>query len=111
MIDYTNRMVILATLPGEERDVVIGIGQYEVNRDKYTADIALAVRDDYQNQGVGSELLSYLTQLARKNGLLGFTAEVLAENKRVFRLFEKMGFEAEKVNDAGIYYMKLSFRT
>ncbi|MGB9902549.1 GNAT family N-acetyltransferase [Methanothrix sp.] len=111
MIDYTNKMVILATLPGKERDVVIGIGQYEVNRDKYTADIALAVRDDYQNHGVGSELLSYLTQLARKSGLLGFTAEVLAENNRVFRLFEKMGFEVEKVNDAGIYYMKLKFRS
>ncbi|WP_369425387.1 GNAT family N-acetyltransferase [Methanothrix sp.] len=111
MIDYTNRMVILATLPGRERDVVIGMGQYEINKDKYTADIALAVRDDYQNQGVGSELLSYLTQLARKSGLLGFTAEVLAENNRVFRLFEKMGFEVEKINDAGIYYMKLRFRT
>ncbi len=111
MIDYTSKMVILATLPGKEKDLVIGIGQYEVNKDRYTADIALAVRDEYQNQGVGTELLSYLTHLARRNGLLGFTAEVLAENDRVFKLFEKMGFGVDKVNDGGIYYMKLMFKT
>ena len=37
----------------------------------YTADVALVVRDDCQNKGIGAELLSYLTYLAKKQGLLG----------------------------------------
>jgi GNAT superfamily N-acetyltransferase len=47
------------------------------------------VKDDYQHRGIGTELLSYLTYLAKREGLLGFTAEVLAENRPMLNLFEK----------------------
>ena len=33
-------------------------------------EIALVIRDDYQDKGIGTELLSYLTYLAKRNGLL-----------------------------------------
>jgi RimJ/RimL family protein N-acetyltransferase len=54
---------------------------------------------------LGLELISYLTYLAKRKGLLGFTAEVLAENEPVFRLFSRMGFEVEKRNESGVYEM------
>ena len=41
-----------------------------------TAEVAQVVKDEYQNIGVGHELLAYLTHLARKRGTLAFTAEV-----------------------------------
>ena len=52
--------------------------------------VSFAVRDDYHNKGVGSELLSYLTVLAKREGLQGFTAEVLVENMPMLHVFEKM---------------------
>jgi ribosomal protein S18 acetylase RimI-like enzyme len=75
-----------------------------------TADIALAVRDQYQNQGLGIELIRYLTYLAKRKGLLGFTAEVLVGNQPVFKLFDKMGFDVQKRNEFGVYEMKLWFK-
>ena len=81
-----------------------------MNKDIYTAEVALVVKDGYQNMGVGRELLSYLSHLARKRGLLGFTAEVLIENKPMLDLFESMGFEMEKRRSEGAYEMKLMFR-
>ena len=39
--------------------------------------------------GVGRELLSYLRNIAEKQGLLGFTAEVLLENTRMQNLWKK----------------------
>ena len=65
--------------------------------------------DRYQNQGLGIELISYLTYLAKRKGLLGFSAEVLAGNDPVFRLFDRMGFDIQKRNEFGIYEMKLLF--
>jgi ribosomal protein S18 acetylase RimI-like enzyme len=59
---------------------------------------------------VGTELLAYLILLARRQGLLGFTAEVLAENKSMIRLFEAMGFETEKRHEEGVYEMRMWFR-
>lgn len=110
VIDYTKEMVILATLKEEEKETVIGMGQYVLNEGTRTADIALVVRDDYQNQGVGSKIVSYLAYLARRQGILGFTAEVLPDNVQILRLVEKVGFDLKKTFAAGVYMLKVGFR-
>ena len=110
VIDYTQRMTILAVLGESGKETIAGVGQYSLNRDMNTADIALAVRDKYQNQGLGIELIRYLTYLAKRKGLLGFTAEVLVGNQPVFKLFDKMGFDVQKRNEFGVYEMKLWFK-
>ena len=66
IIDYTKEMVILAVLKKEEKEEVIGMGQYGIDETTHTAEVAFAVRDEYQNQGVGSEILAYLTFLAKR---------------------------------------------
>jgi acyl-CoA hydrolase/GNAT superfamily N-acetyltransferase len=110
VIDYTREMVILAILDEDARRVVVGLGEYYVEEDGLTANVAFAVRDRYQNQGVGSELLAYLTQLARKQGLLGFTAEVLKENEPMLRVFEKMRFPIETSAAAECYELRISLK-
>lgn len=110
VIDYTRDMVILAVNTIEEIDEVIGIGQYSIDEVSHTADVAFAVRDDWQGKGIGTELLKYLTRLAKKRGLLGFTADVLADNWGMLRVFNKMGFDMEKHFDAGVYELKMMFK-
>jgi len=111
IIDYTKELVILAILHEHKaKEEIIGVGQYAINENTHTAEVAFVVRDDYQNQGIGKELLTYLTQLAMRQGLLGFTAEVLFENQPMLHLFEKMGFDIERRSSAGVYELKLVFR-
>lgn len=109
-IDYTKEMIILAVTEHDGKEAVTGIGQYYIDETTHMAEVAFVVRDDYQGRGIGAELLSYLTFLARKNGLHGFTAEVLIDNKPMVQLFEKMGFIIEKRAEAGVYELKMSFR-
>ena len=109
-VDYFTKMVLVAVTEREGRELICGLGQYGMNRDTYTADVALVVRDDCQKKGVAGEMLAYLTFLAKRQGLLGFTAEVLAGNEPVFRLFRKMGFDVSKRNEEGVYEMKAMFR-
>ncbi len=110
IIDYTKEMVILAVLKKGEKEEVIGMGQYSIDESTHTAEVAFAIRDEYQNKGVGSEILAYLTFLAKRQGLLGFTAEVLMENQPMLHLFEKMGFDIEKRSTTGVYELKMGFR-
>ncbi len=109
-IDYTREMVILAVLGTEDQEEVVGIGQYAINEGMHTAEVALVVRDDYQNRGIGTELLSHLTSLAKRRGLLGFTAEVLPENTAMMHLFEKRGFAIERMVQEGTCELKMRFR-
>ncbi len=110
VIDYTKEMTILATVKEEEKEKIVGVGQYGINETTHTAEAAFVVRDNYQNKGIGKELLSYLTYLAKKQGLLGFTAEVLAENEPMLHLFEEMGFDVDKRRERGVYEMRMAFR-
>lgn len=110
VVDYANSMMILAIVEGDSRETIAAIGQYEINKMMHTAEVALVVKDEYQNMGVGHDLLIYLTRLARRRGLLGFTAEVLVENKPMLNLFKHMGFDTEKRSEDGVYEMHMTLR-
>ena len=110
VIDYDRTLEILAIIKENERDVIVGVGQYGIDENTHAAEIAFVVNDDYQNKGVGRELLAYLTFLAKKQGLLGFTAEVLEENKPMLHLFETMGFDVDKRTSDGICELRMVFR-
>jgi acyl-CoA hydrolase/RimJ/RimL family protein N-acetyltransferase len=110
VIDYTKEMAIVATIGDEENQEIIGVGRYFIDESKHSAEVAFAVRDEYHKKGIGTELLAYLTYLAKRQGLLGFTAEVLAENTPMLHVFENGGFDIAKHNIAGIYEMTMAFK-
>ena len=110
IIDYTKEMVILAVKQEAEKETVIGVAQYGIDEFSHTAEAAFVVRDDYQNKGIGTILVQYITTLAKRAGLLGFTAEVLIENSAMLHLFEKMGFDMQKRSSSGVYELKMAFR-
>lgn len=110
VVDYTRRMVILAVIEEGRKEKVVGVGEYSINEGSHTAEIAVAVLDAYQNKGIGTELVRYLTHLARKQGLLGFTAEVLQENKPMLHIFKKMGFDIQSSQEDGVYELRMWFR-
>ena len=110
VIDYSNEIVILAVIQTEETEEIVGVGQYSIFESTHTAEVAFAVKDTYQNRDIGSELLRYLTYLAHRQGLLGFTAEVLVENKPMLHVFEKAGFDMQRRIDSGVYELQMMFR-
>lgn len=110
VIDYTREMEILAIKKEAEKEVVVGIGQYIIEEAKHTAEVALVVRDDFQNKGIGGEMLFYLAHLAIKQGLLGFTAEVMTNNVPMLRLLKKMSFDTEMLCREGVYSLRIWFR-
>jgi len=109
VIDYTSEIILLAFTQEKGGEELVGVGQYAIIGETHTADVAFVVRDDHQEQGIGRELLRYLTLLAKKQGLLGFTADVLISNARMMSLFETMGFDVQKHIEDGMYEMKMTF--
>ncbi|MBC8461675.1 MAG: GNAT family N-acetyltransferase, partial [Deltaproteobacteria bacterium] len=110
IIDYTKEMAILAVIKQEQKEGIVGVGQYFIDEPTHTAEVALAVRDDYQNKGIGTELLSYLTYLVKRQGILGFTGEMLMENVPMLHLLKKMGLDIEKRSAEGVYELNMAFR-
>jgi acyl-CoA hydrolase/RimJ/RimL family protein N-acetyltransferase len=110
VIDYTKQMVMLAVVEEKGKEIVAGVAQYRGREGSHTAEVAIVVKDEYQNQAIGIELLEHLTRTARRQGLLAFSAEVLRENRAMLHLFEKMGFVIEREILPDAYSLRLGFR-
>ena len=108
-IDYRKEMIILALLNDSGIEEVVGMGEYRITGKSLIADIALTVRDDFQYLGIGRKMFSYLTQLARNEGILGFTADVLADNTSLNNMSENIGIEIEKKISYGICNLRMLF--
>jgi acyl-CoA hydrolase/GNAT superfamily N-acetyltransferase len=110
VIDYTKEVLLIVSMVDQDTQQIAAVGQYGIDDHSHTAEVAFAVRDDKQNRGIGFTLLQYLTYLARRQGLLGFTAEVLADNQPMLHVFEKGGFDMKKKNEGGVYDLVLKFK-
>lgn len=106
VIDYTSELEILAILRHSNREVVVGVGWWYLNNDTQTAEIAFAVDDEHQNQGIGTILLNYLCELGKQQGLTAFLAEVLVNNSVMIHVFNKAGFTID-YTEAGMHTIKL----
>src|SRR6516162_399259 len=70
----------------------VGIARYIRDADDpQAAEIAITIVDDWQGRGLGTELLSRLSDRARQAGIHRFTALVSAENVAVAGLARKLG--------------------
>ena len=86
--------------------MIIGGGRYVLVKPG-KAEVAFAVIDEYQGQGVGAALMRHLTAIAREAGLEQFVAEVLSENIPMLRLFEKCGCNMSTKRDAQVVHVTL----
>jgi GNAT superfamily N-acetyltransferase len=72
-----------------------------------SAEVAFAVIDNYQGQGIGSALMRHLIRLARDAGLKELVAEVLPDNVPMLTVFEKSGLRCNSKPDAGVIHVTL----
>jgi acyl-CoA hydrolase/GNAT superfamily N-acetyltransferase len=92
VVDYRDRMALVAVARQQEHEQIIAIARYERDPATNLAECAFAVRDEWQGHGVGTFLLQYLIRIAMMNGIEGFTALVMADNRRMLRLFQRTGY-------------------
>ncbi|MDZ4199674.1 MAG: acetyl-CoA hydrolase/transferase C-terminal domain-containing protein, partial [Kiritimatiellia bacterium] len=60
-IDHRKDVAIVATVPEADGEAVIAIGRFYLNSKTNMAEVAFVVRDEWQNKGIGTFLLNYLS--------------------------------------------------
>ena len=70
----------------------VGIARYvRTATDPKSAELAIAVVDDWQRMGVGTRLATALSERAQEEGITVFTGLVLAENELMLNLANDLG--------------------
>lgn len=85
--DISERVVMLAIDDLE----VIGVGEYSRTRGQDEAEVAFAVADAHQHEGIATVLLEDLASIAREAGFHRLVAETLAGNNAMQLVFSTVG--------------------
>ena len=91
-------------LPDQPDAPVAGVRYMRV--DPQVAEASLAVRDDMQNQGIGTELLKFLVERAWEAGIRELVASAQRGNRPLWRLLDKVPLRMEYESDGGYTTMR-----
>jgi GNAT superfamily N-acetyltransferase len=109
-IDPLREVVLVATVPAPEGEVIIGAGRYvapAAPAPLHSADVAFVVEEDYHGQGLASALLRHLVEVARDRGIACFEADVLAENPSMLKVFARAGLPLRRRHEGGSLHLWL----
>ena len=107
--DYDEEMALTALIKKEDRELIIAVGRYYLDRSTNMAEIAFIVHDHYQHKGIGTFLFQYLIEIAQKRGIRGFKAEILAENTIMLHVIHKCGYPVQSKLEDNSYAISIIF--
>ena len=105
-IDFVSHVALVVVAEESGEPHIVGGGRYVVV-EPGRAEIAFALVDEYQGQGIGAALMRHLAAIARDAGLKELVAEVLSENRSMLKVFQKSGLNPTTTRDAEVIHVKL----
>jgi len=107
-IDYDREMAFVAMLPvagGPEETV--GVVRAMADPDNEAAEFSVVVRSDMKRMGLATVLLRKIADYCTARGTRRLTGEVLAENRAMLALAERMGFGRRETGEPGVVRIDL----
>ena len=106
-VDFVGHVALAAVLSEGGREVIVGGARYIVTQPG-RAELAFAIDDRHQGQGIATHLIRHLTAIARAAGLRAFVAEVLAENAPMLKVFTRCGLAMTTRRERDIVHVTLA---
>ncbi len=94
-LDYNRELALVAVKEVGDEEIELGVSRYVVNPDGTSCEFALAVADEWQHHGLGSQLMTHLMDAARERGYRSMDGEILADNKKMLDLVRSLGFHIQ----------------
>ncbi|MCJ0824619.1 GNAT family N-acetyltransferase [Luteimonas sp. 50] len=98
-IDYINDVAFIAVVHDDGRDRMVGACRYAVGSDPEQCEVAVAVLDDWQEQGLGTAMMRHLIDVARDRGIKRMVSVDDAGNLEMRDLARYLGFHTKSSDD------------
>ena len=106
-VDYQDVLSIVALVGDPEQQNIIAEARFVKHQNKPFVEVAFVVDETYQKYGIASYLYQMLAKLAKGRGIQAMTADVLASNRAMIKVFEKGNFPVQAKLDQGIYELTI----
>jgi acetyltransferase len=91
-IDYDREMAFVAVVEKNDPPLEVGVARYVTNPDGESCEFAIVVADNWHGKGLARRLMGAIIDSARSDGLKYMDGEFLAENTRMIRFVQSLGF-------------------
>jgi acetyltransferase len=110
--DYDREMALVAEHQNPQTGTrqILGIGRLSKLHGSDAAEFATLVSDRYQYQGLGTELVRRLLQVARQENIKRITSSILADNYGMQRICEKLGFHLEPTSESSVIQAEIALQ-
>jgi len=109
--DFVNYLALVASVGSGSDETLIGGASYTVlpaAGGERAAEVAFTIEEDYHGQGLASQLLAMLAEVARQHGISCFVAEVLAENAAMRSVFDRSGLKPTTTRQDGVIHYRMA---
>lgn len=108
-IDAWTEAALIAVIQDADREHAVGVARLARDKaDEHTAEFAIVIRDDIQQEGVGTLLFDLLLQVAMVRALTTLRGYSLAENYGLIRLVQKVGLPFTRRTSYGETMVEIS---
>jgi ribosomal protein S18 acetylase RimI-like enzyme len=108
-VDFSRTMSIVGIRVEGGKEHIIAEGRYVSDGGSQFADLAFVVDEDYQRIGIASYLYRLLIRIAKENDIKGFTADVLASNRPMIKVFQTGDEEITSKVEDDVYRLTIRF--
>ena len=108
-VGYDQEMAFAAVVGERETERIVGTASYFVDSSTGLADVAYMVDPEWQGAGLASALQARTVDYARRHGVRGFRADVLAENAGMMAVFRRSGLQMEAHIEDGAFEVTMLF--
>ena len=108
-VDYRRNMSIVGVTEEAGREEIIAEGRYSRHQDNSLADTAFVVDEKFVGRGIASFILEMLIKYSGEQGITGFSADVLCDNKAMLKVYEKLPFTVQSKFKSGVYHLTINF--
>jgi GNAT superfamily N-acetyltransferase len=106
-INYETDSALAAVIEEDCRDAIVAVGRYAYDPHEYNTDLALAVRDDWQNLGLGKSLLTRIIAIAKEHGISRFGSMMDTKNTIMEKILRDLGYEVRYSLRSGFYQVEI----
>ena len=106
-INYDSEFALVAVIQEDGKDAIIAVGRYAYDSKDDLADLAVAVRDDWQHLGLGKSLLARTVAIGKEQGISRFKSMMDAQNKIMRQILLELGYEVKYSLRSGFFEVEI----
>ena len=120
-VNYDTEFALVAVIPeyglpiggpkekllGAHKDAIIAVARYAFDPQANATDFAIAVRDDWQNKGLGKLLLGKLFAIGKEHGISRFVSVISPQNNIIRQTLGGLGYEVKYSWQGGVFQVEV----